>query len=432
MSGDLDAERNVLGAVLVAPDAFLDVAALLRPDDFYRPAHETIWRAVMAQSASDEPIDPALLMERLRADGDLARSGGAEYIHTLVAELPSAANAPYYARIVHAYGAIRRVMSAATTIEQIAQQSTSADVDDLRQQAQSMIDTATDEHTPSGGWVYETLPTSLDMLTEKPRLTPSPWTELDRHIGGLGAGRLYVIGARPGVGKTVIALQAAVHTAMLGDGAAFVSLEMAEHELHMRMLSQLAKVPHDRLERRALTNRDWDQISSATGRAASLPVNILDSGSVRPHDVWHYVRSLQRRHTIAVTVVDYLQLMQSPPGGKQQQRHEVVADFSRQLKLMARERSTAVIACSQLNRASTGRRDGRPSLADLRETGAIEQDADAVILLHRDVDGDAPEDMEFIIAKNRHGPTGTVRVKFSGQFQSVEQVAWSPHDVLER
>jgi replicative DNA helicase len=427
---DLEAERNVLGAVLMAPDVFIDVASTLRPDDFFRPAHETIWQAIAAQAASDEPVDPVLIMERLRAQGDLNRVGGPEYLHTLVSETASAANALYYARIVHRYGGVRRVQSAAMQIEQLARSSTGGDLDDLRQRASSAMDRAVDVQKPRGGWVYDTFPATLESLSEPARSIPSPWSELDRYIGGFSPGRLVVVGARPGVGKTAWALQSAMHTAnQPGFSAAYASLEMTEEELHFRMLSQLGRVPYDRLERRGLGDRDWDQISGVTARMSAMRVNIMDTGSVRVHDVWHYVRGLNRRQRIGVVVVDYLQLMQSP--NTKQPRHEVVADYSRQLKLMAKDQQVCVIACSQLNRASTSRRDGRPGLSDLRETGAIEQDADAVVLLHRDVDGERQTDMEFIIGKNRHGSTGIVKAEFIGRFQHIKQAEWSPHDTLD-
>lgn len=429
---DLAAEQHVLGAVLIDPDLFIDIAAIVRPDDFYRPAHETLWRAMSAQAASRDPIDPALIVERLRAQGDLGRCGGAEYLHTLVAGVPSTANAPYYARIIHRYGGLRRVHIAASRIVGIAHEASASDLDDVRQRAQTMIDAAVDDEKPSGGWVADNFPSTLEALENQPRVLPTPWPDMDRHIGGLGAGRLYVIGARPGVGKSVVSLQAAVHTARRrGSGAAFASLEMSEEELHIRMLSQIGRIPHDRLEQRNLHARDWDAISEANGVLSSLPLNVLDSGTVTVHDVWHYVRSLQRRQAIHLVVVDYLQLMSSATNGKNQSRAEIVAEFSRQLKLMAQDLDVAVIAVSQLNRASTARRGGRPNLTDLRESGAIEQDADVVVLLHRDEESKRPDEMEMIIAKNRHGSTGTVYTEFHGRYQSTEQRSWVTPDVID-
>lgn len=429
--GDIGAEKQVLGAVLLSPDQILDVAALLNPEDFYRPAHATIWSAVAAQAQANEPVDAVLIAQRLKANGDLGRIGGAPYLFELVQGCVTTSNATYYADIVARYAGLRRIVTAGVRITQMAGQAAGADLEDLRERSRSLMDSATDTRKKIGGWVHEHIPETLDRLESQPtKLLPTPWAGLDDHIGGWSPGRLYTVGARPGVGKTVVGVQAAVDMAQRhGLACAYVTLEMPADELHLRMISGLARVPYTRLERREMWDSDWDRVAEASGELHNLAVHILDSANVRPMDVWQYARTLARERPLGLVVVDYLQLMSSPD--HRRPRHEVVADFSRQLKVMARDLAVPVLACSQLNRAAEGRRDRKPSLSDLRETGAIEQDSDAVILLHRDTTEADQQDMDMIVAKNRHGSTGTVRTKFLGRFQLVSQVSWTPHDVLD-
>lgn len=428
---DVGAEKQVLGSVLLKPDQMVDVAAVLHAGDFYRPAHETIWRACVSQQEASEPVDPKLVAERLKGDGDLGRVGGAPYLFDLVNGCLTPANATHYAEIVARYAGLRRIVDAGSRITQMAAGAAGADLEEVRERSRSFIESATDTRRRMGGWAYEQIPETLYTLESEPaRLLPTPWPGLDDHVGGWAPGRLYTVGARPGVGKTVVGVQAAVDMARRGMAAAYVTLEMSAEEIHMRMISQIARVPYTRLERREMHEHDWGNVQAASGRLSELAVHVLDSAHVRPVDVWHHARTLARRRPLGLLVVDYLQLMSSPD--TRRARHEVVADFSRQLKVMARDLGVPVLACSQLNRASEGRRDRRPNLSDLRETGAIEQDSDVVVLLHRDTTDDVhQEDMELIVAKNRHGSTGTVRARFYGRYQQVEQVAWTPHDVLD-
>lgn len=249
-----------------------------------------------------------------------------------------------------------------------------------------------------------------------------------RPIGGWRPGALYVIGARPGVGKSVLGLQAAINMAAHG-AVALSSIEMTEAEIAARLVSQEANVPVGHLIDRKVTEDDWRRISTSHARMHALPIYVDDKTGVTPLNVRAHARTVGRRRALAGIVVDYLQLMTAPRGDKRP-RHEVVSDFSRQLKLMAKEMQVPVIALSQLNRGSEQRSDKRPSIADLRESGAVEQDADVVMLLHSTEE--RPDVLEVGVAKNRHGQRGAFQLTFEGAYQRAVPQRWSPTGAIPR
>jgi replicative DNA helicase len=430
---DVGAERQLLGAALHNPRVIDDITDVVDPGDFYRPAHETIWRAILAQHVAGEPVDATLVKDQLAKAGQLEHVGGAGYLFEIVQGTLTATNAAHYAGIVARHAGHRRIIQAGIRITQIGYGSDGRDLTDTQEVARSEVDKATG--TAIGGeaitWVGDEIDDTLSMLETEPELRSSPWVDLDHIIGGFAPGRLYVIGARPGVGKTVFGVQTAAHHATRHEThVVLASLEMSRQEIHMRLLSQLAKVDYTHLERHQLDETDWSKIAGVRGKLATMPLSILDRSSVRISDIRRYARSVSRRGKLGMIVVDYLQLMSSPPG--RQPRHEVVADFSRGLKLLARELGVPVLAMSQLNRASEQRTDKMPGLADLRESGAVEQDSDVVILLHRDLNDDAKRfDLHVGIAKNRHGTVGGITLEFQGHLQRAVAKAWTPTRALE-
>lgn len=429
---DLGAERQVIGAILHAPAVLDDVTDILDGSEFYRLAHELIFRAAVALRAADEPIDAKLVADQLAKTGDLARAGGLPYLFEIIQGAISSTNATHYAAIVARHAGHRRIIEAGMTVTELGYGGEGRDLIDTQEMARAAVDKATGTAAGSGAVVLvgDEIDDTLSALEELPELYGTGWADLDHVIGGFAPGRLYIVGARPGVGKTVIGTQAAAHHALRHERTVVMcSLEMSRQEIHMRLLSQLAAVDYSHLERHNLDDHDWSKIAKVRGKLAQMPLAILDRSGVRLADIRRYARSVSRRGKLGMVVVDYLQLMSSPPG--RAPRHEVVAEFSRGLKLLARELEVPVLAMSQLNRASEQRADKMPSLADLRESGSVEQDADVVMLLHRDMNDPAKaNDLIVAVAKNRHGTVGPVDLMFEGHHQRAVARAWSPSRAL--
>lgn len=429
---DLGAEKQVLGALLAAPHHIDDVSGIIRPEDFYRPGHESIYRAIMLLWGRNEPVDPKLVGDQLRISGELARVGGLPYLADLVAHLLTAANVTYYAEIVARCSAQRALSRAGQRITQLA---TAADVDDVSEvqaRARTELDAAIIVRDRDRvEWAHDGIVELIDSLSEPPAVTTTPWGDLDRIITGAAPGRLYVIGARPAVGKTVMAVQWAAHHAERHDRAVlYFSLEMSRHEIGTRLLAHRARVDYGSLVQHHLSEAEWGRIAGVQGVLAELPLSIVDRPNMRIDDIRRMARTVSRVRPVGLIAVDYLQLMthQDPRLPRQQQ----VAEFSRSLKLLARELEVPVVACSQLNRASEYRKDRMPGLSDLRESGAVEQDSDVVILLHRNTEEPAEaHDLSVAVAKNRYGPTTQIRMVFQGHYQQISQTAWRNQDVLD-
>jgi replicative DNA helicase len=268
----------------------------------------------------------------------------------------------------------------------------------------------------------------LGTLDEEVNHKPTPWQALNDIIGGLRPGALYVVGARPSVGKSVIALNLAQELTKHGS-VAFSSLEMSNHDLQVRAVSADLNLDIGRLVEKKLTPGDWAKIRDRRARWADVPLAVDDRSGVTITDIKRYARSVNRRIPLAGIVVDYLQLMNQPHTDKRA-RHEFVADMSRQLKILAMDMQIPVIALSQLNRASEARQDKMPMLSDLRESGAVEQDADVVILLHREIMGENRDDLSMLVAKNRHGATGLAELTFWGHYSKALDPGVNPHQAL--
>lgn len=416
---DAAAERVVLGAVMESAGRAAGECGDLRAGDFYWPMHGALWTLLARLAADRQPCDPVAVLAALRAEPVRGLDG--PYLHTLLASVPSAAHVGYYAAIVRARSTARAVIQAGTRIVQIGY--SAAEDDDLTvacESARKLIDDATIragrvDDEPFGVYLNEI----IDALDSPPAVLPTPWLGLDEVIGGWGAGRLYAIGARPRVGKSVMLLQAAAYVARHGHPAVLFTLEMSRRELLQRLLSSVAAVPYPRVEGHCLTDDDMQRIVRAQGAMYDWPLRIIDAPLQGVSSMRQVLRQLSRRRPVEFVGLDYLQLMQSPQGGRQT-RQEVVADFSRSLKLLAKELGCAVVTASQLNRNSEARADKMPSLGDMRESGAVEQDCDVVLLLHRDLDSPEPLDHERLgvaVAKNRHGAMGMVHLQFEGWFQ---------------
>ncbi|WP_435589149.1 replicative DNA helicase [Micromonospora chalcea] len=420
---DVAAEQCVLGGMLLSKDAIADVVEILKTNDFYRPVHATVFDAILDIYGRGEPADPITVAAALADSGDLARIGGAPYLHTLIASVPTAANAAYYARIVGERAVLRRLVEAGTRIVQLGYgtgPSGSRDVDDIVDLAQQAVYEITEKR------VSEDFAVLADML--QPTLdeieavgaqggvmtgVPTGFTDLDRLLNGLHAGQLIIVAGRPGLGKSTASMDFARNAAIRANQAsAIFSLEMSKVEIVMRLLSAEARVPLHVLRSGQLSDDDWTKLARCMGEISEAPLFVDDTPSMNLMEIRAKARRLKQKHDLKLIVVDYLQLMTSPK--RTESRQQEVADLSRGLKLLAKEVECPVIAVSQLNRGPEQRTDKRPQLSDLRESGSIEQDADVVILLHRDdyYDKESPRagEADFIIAKHRNGPTDTVTV----------------------
>lgn len=409
---DNAAEMSVLGAMMLSREAITEVTEVLTGADFYRPAHETIFRTITELHTKGEPVDVVTVGAALAACGESDRVGGFSYLHDIGQACPSPSTAPHYAAIVAKQATRRRLISAGQKISLMAHQP--GEEDEMVELARKTVDQTSKATTSTVQSFGETIDVMLGQLDEKPNYIPTPWESVNNIIGGLRPGGLYVVGARPSVGKSVIALQLAKALTQRGS-VAFCSLEMSEADVQMRAVSGDLRIDLKRLIERDLTPGDWTKIRDRRASWQQVPLFINDDSGMTITDIKRFARSVNRRQPLAGLVVDYLQLM-SKPAGDNSPRQEFVADLSRQLKVLAMEMKIPVIALSQLNRGSTQRTDPHPTISDLRESGAIEQDADVVILLHREIMGLNKSDMFMLVAKNRNGATDVAELDFWGHY----------------
>ncbi|WP_171046684.1 replicative DNA helicase [Pseudarthrobacter sp. NamE5] len=409
---NVEAEQSVLGAMLLSREAISEVSELLTGMDFYRPAHDTIYRTILTMHSKGEPVDPITVMATLTRESEITRVGGPAYLHQLSQAVPSASSASYYADIVSRAAMLRRLDQAGKHISQLAR--SGGDEVELVEAARKAVDGTSKATTTPVLSFGDTIDRTIDELSEKPNQVPTPWNALNDIIGGLRPGGLYVVAARPSVGKSVIALQLA--RSLTDNGSvAFSSLEMSESDVQIRAVAMDLQINLGRLIERRLTDNDWAKIRNRRAAWQDVPLFVDDRSGVTITDIKRFARSVHRRKPLAGIVVDYLQLMAQAPGDKRP-RQEFVADMSRQLKILAMEMKVPVIALSQLNRGSTQREDKMPQISDMRESGAIEQDADVVMLLHREIMGENKGDLALLVAKNRNGSTNIAELSFWGHY----------------
>lgn len=428
---DLDAERAVLGAMLVSKTAVADVAEILRPEDFYSPAHSTIYASVLDLYVHGHPVDVLTVKDALTTVKEIGRVGGPTYLLDLTGTVTVTQSAAYWARIVADKAVARRYTEAGRRIMQIGYGM--ADVAAGVDAAQAVLDAAAPtradtDYRPLG----EVLPEALDAveaagLHDTSKVVPTGLTDLDDLLGGLHPGQMVVVAGRPSMGKSVLAVDLARSAAIThGLPAVVFSLEMGRQELTHRILAAEAKVPLSHLRHGHMEERDWARLATVVnGPLASAPLWIDDSPNLTMTDIRAKARRLHREHGLRLVVIDYLQLMRS--GVKVESRQLEVSEFSRQIKVLAKELEVPVVALSQLNRGPEQRADKRPMLSDLRESGSVEQDADVVILLHRpdyyEMESDRPGEADLIVAKHRNGATRDVAVAFQGHYSRFVNMA---------
>ena len=426
---DITAEQCVLGGMLLSKDAIADVVEVLRPVDFYRPAHQTVFETVIDLYGRGEPADPVTVAAELTRHGELARVGGAPYLHTLIASVPTAANAGYYARIVAERAILRRLVEAGTRIVQLGYGAASGhggDVDEIVDRAQAAVYDVTERRTSDDYLrLEEVLQGTLDEIEAISSRdggmvgVPTGFKDLDELTNGLHPGQMVIVAARPSLGKSTIALDW-LRSAAIKHGLPSVifSLEMSRNEITMRLLSAEARVPLHHMRSGTMSDEDWARLARRMGEVAEAPLFIDDSPNLTMMEIRAKARRLKQRHDLRLIVIDYMQLMTSPR--KVDSRQQEVSELSRSIKLLAKELEVPVVAVSQLNRNPEQRADKKPQLSDLRESGAIEMDADVVLLLHREdfYEKESPRagEADLIVAKHRNGPTATVTVAFQGHY----------------
>lgn len=429
---DRDAERAVLGSILLSEGRCLpDVTAVVRPSDFHVPFHEILYRALVALAEEGKPVDPLTLVGSLDP-GELARGGGGPAVFDLIAATPTAANVMHYARIVEDRATRRGLQHTALRMQQLAlstDMSADAAVEASRDAIEAVVRRTSGLHSIAEDYAEFSEHFGSDL-----RGVRTPWGGLNDIIGGWVPGRLYVIGARPGVGKTLAAAQAAVDLAR-GGSVAFSSLEMSRREITMRIASNLAEVNHDRLAGMyPLDADDRRRLALVRHQLQEIKLFTDDRSNVLPVEIGSHARTVARRHPpLGGVFVDYMQLMGAPR--RQESRNQEVADISRALKLLARDLEVPVVALAQLNRNVEHRQQKYPTLADLRESGAIEQDSDVVLLLsmewYEDPASGSRELQEsdrmvrMAVAKNRHGRTGWLTLERQGEFSRLVTPRWA-------
>jgi replicative DNA helicase len=422
---NLEAEESVLGSMMLSGEAIASVTDVgIRAEDFYRRPHRLIFEALTSLYAKGEPVDIITAVEELRRRQTLDDSGGALYIHHLVETVGTPASASHYARIVGEHALLRRLISAAGDILQKAYD-VPTDPAGFADQAEGLVYAAhrgqdKDEIVPLSDLVHQSME-DLERLHERTGLVglATGFRDLDDLLQGLQKSNLVVVAARPGIGKSSFVTNIARNVAVeSGKPVAMFSLEMSRMEIGMRLLCAEARVPSDKVRRAMVAAEDWGRIVEAAETLDRAPIWIVDSGNVTILDIRSKARKLAARtEGLGLIIVDYLQLMTSHQ--RVESRQQEIAEISRSLKLLAKELDIPVIAVSQLNRDPEKRTDKRPQLADLRESGAIEQDSDVVMFIHREdvYNRDDPSVKgvaDVIVAKHRNGPTDNVRLTFRG------------------
>lgn len=407
------AEQAVLGGMMLSKTALNEVVDALTPEDFYHPKHEAVFRAIHALAMRSDPVDAISVSEELARAGALNDVLSSAYVHYLTGSTTTAANAGYHAHIIRGLSIRRKMIEAGHEIVRLGQ-APEGDPVEQAEQARAIVDGALGMSTTKSSTSDEVVDEVIGSIGRTTTALPTPWRSLDYIIRGFRPGGMYVIGARPGIGKSAIALQIARELERFGH-VGFFSLEMSQFEVTQRLVAQATQVPFSMIDGsvRMEGHAQWKIDEWRPTYSGKIIFN--DAGTITAPEIRALVRTWARDKKLTGIVIDYLQLVSGPPNVK---KLELVTEVSRQLKLLARDFNIPVIALSQLNRNAESRADGRPMLSDLRESGAIEQDADVVMLLHRSVDQENPRqsDLEIIVAKNRQGPQSSVMLNWHGEF----------------
>lgn len=438
---NIEAEQCVLGGVLLENEAISKVLEIMIADDFYRESHRKICHSMIELFEKSEPIDLITLTNILKSNNQLDEVGGAAYLASLVDNIPTAANIGYYAKIVKEKSILRGLINAATEIVARGYEDGGDVVDLLDQAEKSIFQISESQIKPSFYEIKSLLKESfktIEKLYESREIVtgvPTGFDEIDKLTTGFQPADLIIIAGRPSMGKTAFSLNIAQYAAIKKNiPAALFSLEMSKEQLVLRMLCSEAKVDAHRLRGGFLGEEDWPKLTRAAGILSEAPIFIDDTPALSVLEMRAKTRRLMAEHKLGLVIVDYLQLMRGrglfARGRSSETREQEISDITRSLKSLAKELNIPVIALSQLNRRVEERQNKRPQLADLRESGAIEQDADLIAFIYRDEIYDRSDDnpnkgiAEIIIGKQRNGPVGEVKLAFLDKYTTFENLAW--------
>ncbi|MBN2475661.1 MAG: replicative DNA helicase [Pirellulales bacterium] len=441
---DLDAEKGVLGSLLLVPEMCDEVALIIRADDFYADANRKLFRHLMAMHEAGQRIDAVLLIDRLKRENDFQAIGGAAYLAEVAQSVPYAANATYYAKIVRNKATLRSLIHASTEILRDAYDATVDPVEILSQSEQKIFAIHDERSTDQVTNIHDLLVEAFDRIDARLEHgegvgVPTGFTDLDNLTGGLHDSEFVILAARPSMGKTAMATNIAEYVAIKANVTTlFVSLEMARLELAQRMLCSQGRIDANKFRSGFLSGEDRKQLVEASAKLGKAPLFVDDTPSRTVTEIAACARRLQRKENLGLIVIDYLQLIQ--PDDPRDPRQEQVAKMARRLKGLARELKLPILCLAQLNRqAEAGGRDShRPRLSHLRESGAIEQDADVVMFVHREEyyyqskeearDAGVAGQGELIVAKQRNGPTGTIKLAWFEKHTRFEDLSQKPYD----
>ncbi|EUJ40963.1 replicative DNA helicase [Brochothrix campestris] len=424
-----EAEQAIIGAIFIEPNALITAAEVLQPEDFYRQAHQHIFRAMVMMNEQGKALDVVTVSEMLKSQGLIEDIGGITYLTDLAVSVPTAANIAYYIEIVEEKALLRRLINTATQIATSGfanEESVEALVDDAERR---ILEVAQRKNVGQFKNITDVLSEAYDNIellsNREGDITglPTGFKELDRMTAGFQRNDLIIVAARPSVGKTAFALNIAQNTAIkTNETVAIFSLEMGASQLINRMLCAEGNIDAQNMRTGKLNDEEWRKLALAISTLSSTNIFIDDSPGIRVNEIRSKCRRLKQEHGLGMIVIDYLQLIQGSGIGGGENRQQEVSEISRTLKQLARELEVPVIALSQLSRGVEQRQDKRPMMSDIRESGSIEQDADIVAFLYREdyYDREAAEEdngtIEIIIAKQRNGPVGTVQLAFVKEY----------------
>ena len=423
----LDAEDSILSAILIDNNTLLEVLEILSADDFYKPAHQKVFAAITTLFSKNEPIDLVTLTNQLKVDNQLEAIGGASYLATLIETVPIAVNARHYAKIIHDKASLRRLIEKANQITRKCFEE-QGDVGSVIDYAESAIfSISEDKIRPSYYELKDVIEKNIDVIEERQGNralitgVPTGFARLDNLTSGFQNSDLIILAGRPSMGKTALALNIARNAAVDANiPIAVFSLEMSKEQLSMRMLCAEANVDSARLRSGFFSKKDWMNLTDAAGILSEAPIYIDDSPDLTAMEIRAKSRRLKMDKQIGLVIIDYLQLLKSRSSAER--RDLEISEMSRSLKALAKELDLPVLALSQLNRKLEERSDKRPQLSDLRESGALEQDADVVAFIYRDEvynrDENNPKKgvAEVLLRKQRNGPTGDVELQFEDAY----------------
>lgn len=431
LPAQIDAEKSVLGAILLDDTCLSQAEEMLQPKDFYVPSHQTIFRTMLDLAKSNQRIDMITLQDSLQKQGDLEGIGDVTYLVELQENIPSFGMLEQHVKIIRTKSVLRELITSSVDIITSCYNQNEDDIDHVIDEAEKKIfhiihNRSQQNFVQLNIWLKKTFQHLSSIKSSSKGVTgvTSSFKTLDKYTSGFQPGDLIILAARPSMGKTSFALNVAINAAKQSSGVGVFSLEMSAEQLTLRLLSTESGIDHQKIRNATISSEEWIELTHVAAELGEMKMYIDDTAGLNIMELRAKARKLKAKHDVDMLIVDYLQLLSA--GKRYESRHLEVSEISRFLKALAKELAVPIIALSQLSRAVDSRTDKRPMLSDLRESGAIEQDADVIMFLYRDVvynqDTEHPDLSELIIGKQRNGPTGTVPLRFIRELTKFEDI----------